>query len=134
MSAFGNGKIASTGRSAEGAEDADEEGAAGALTRHAIVLVASASLTHLSRREIRRLVDGVLELMAETLIAGETVKLHDFGSFAVRLKGRRSGRNLQNGERVPIEPRRVVVFKASPRLKRAINGTPPARRPGPAKG
>lgn len=133
MSAWGKLKDASTRPSAEEAEELDEEGAGGALTRQAIMRVATEILMHLSRREIRRLVDSVLEEMTVALIAGETVKLHDFGSFVVREKRERSGRNPRTGERVPIEPRRVVVFKASPRLKKATNRLGPTQGPGAGK-
>ena len=121
MAASGDLKSASALAPADEVEDLDEEGAGGALTRQAIVRIASESLPHLSRREIKRLVDSVLEEMTEALIAGQTVKLHDFGSFVVRDRGERSGRNPRTGARVPIEPRRVVVFKASPRVKEVMN-------------
>ena len=53
---------------------------------------------------------------------GETVKLSSFGSFVVRSKGERIGRNPKTGVEVPITPRRVMVFKPSNTLKAAING------------
>jgi integration host factor subunit alpha len=55
------------------------------------------------------------------LAAGETVKLSSFGSFSVREKGQRIGRNPKTGEEVPILPRRVLVFRASQVLKNRIN-------------
>jgi integration host factor subunit alpha len=124
MSGCGNYKSASALDADEYLDDHEDVQEGGALTRQAIVRVAGENLTHLSRREIKRLVDTVIEEMVEALIAGETVKLHDFGSFVVRDKGKRSGRNPRTGERVPIEPRRVVVFKASPKVKAAMNPKP----------
>ena len=53
---------------------------------------------------------------------GETVKLSSFGSFVVRKKGQRIGRNPKTGKEVPISPRRVMVFKPSAILKQRING------------
>jgi len=97
----------------------NEEGEA--ITRQSLVRAVSDRLGHLSRREIKRIVDIVIEEMTATLVAGETVKLHDFGSFIVRDKGHRSGRNPRTGERVPIEPRRVVIFKASPKVREVMN-------------
>ena len=65
--------------------------------------------------------------MCDTLSEGETVKLSSFGSFVVRDKGQRIGRNPKTGVEVPISPRRVMVFKPSNILKARINGqTPPA--------
>jgi integration host factor subunit alpha len=55
------------------------------------------------------------------LAKGETVKLSSFGSFSVREKGQRIGRNPKTGEEVPILPRRVLVFRASQVLKNRIN-------------
>jgi integration host factor subunit alpha len=75
----------------------------------------------LSRNESADLVDRVLEEVSARLIRGETVKLSSFGTFAVRSKGGRIGRNPKTGEEVPISPRRVLVFRASHVLKSMIN-------------
>jgi len=77
----------------------------------------------LSRTESAALVELVLKEIADCLARGETVKLSSFGSFVVRDKGERIGRNPKTGEEVPIEPRRVMVFKPSSILKNRINGT-----------
>jgi integration host factor subunit alpha len=75
----------------------------------------------LSRNESASLVEAVLEEMAAALERGETVKISSFGSFGVRKKGERVGRNPKTGEEVPITPRRVLVFRASHVLKDRIN-------------
>ena len=67
----------------------------------------------LSRTESARLVELVLKEIINCLERGETVKLASFGSFVVRSKGQRMGRNPKTGEVVPILPRRVLLFKAS---------------------
>ncbi|GLI22162.1 MULTISPECIES: integration host factor subunit alpha [Xanthobacter] len=79
----------------------------------------------LSRTESAQLVEMVLKEIADCLARGETVKLSSFGSFVVRDKGERIGRNPKTGQEVPIEPRRVMVFKPSSILKHRINGTEP---------
>ena len=76
----------------------------------------------LSRTESSELVELVLKYICESLSSGETVKLSSFGSFVVREKGQRIGRNPKTGVEVPIEPRRVMVFKPSNVLKARING------------
>ena len=76
----------------------------------------------LSRNESADLVESVLKEIEESLIRGETVKISSFGSFYVREKGRRIGRNPKTGEEVPILPRRVLVFRPSHVLKDRING------------
>jgi integration host factor subunit alpha len=75
----------------------------------------------LSRNESADLVEAVLEEISGALIRGEPVKISSFGSFSVRQKGRRVGRNPKTGEEVPILPRRVLVFRASHVLKNRIN-------------
>jgi integration host factor subunit alpha len=75
----------------------------------------------LSRNESADLVESVLNEVAESLAKGETVKISSFGSFSVRQKGQRIGRNPKTGEEVPIQPRRVLVFRASNVLKNRIN-------------
>jgi integration host factor subunit alpha len=75
----------------------------------------------LSRAESSELVEMVLQEIADCLSRGEAVKLSSFGSFLVRSKGQRMGRNPKTGEEVPIEPRRVMVFKPSNVLKDRIN-------------
>lgn len=76
----------------------------------------------LSRTEFAALVELVLKELSDCLAQGETVKLSSFGSFVVRSKGERVGRNPKTGIEVPIEPRRVMVFKPSNILKARING------------
>ena len=75
----------------------------------------------LSRTESADLVERFLEEMTKCLERGETVKLSSFGSFVVRSKKQRMGRNPKTGEEVPIAPRRVLVFKPSNVLKDSIN-------------
>jgi integration host factor subunit alpha len=76
----------------------------------------------LSRTESAAFVGQVLKEIADCLEKGETVKLPGFGSFKVRKKGQRLGRNPKTGIEVPIAPRRVMVFKPSAILKQRING------------
>ncbi len=74
----------------------------------------------LSRNESADLVEQVLEEVMVAVISGENVKLSSFGSFSVREKGERIGRNPKTGVEVPITPRRVLVFRASHVLKDRI--------------
>lgn len=75
----------------------------------------------LSRNESADLVEAVLDEISKTLIKGENVKLSSFGSFSIREKGERIGRNPKTGVEVPILPRKVLVFRASHVLKERIN-------------
>ena len=75
----------------------------------------------LPRNESQDLVELVLGEISSALAKGEGVKLSSFGSFGVRQKGRRIGRNPKTGEEVPITPRRVLVFRPSNIMKDRIN-------------
>jgi integration host factor subunit alpha len=75
----------------------------------------------LSRNESAQLVESILDEIARSLVRGDTVKLSSFGSFAVRAKRPRVGRNPKTGEEVPIDARRVLVFCPSHVLKERIN-------------
>ncbi|MCY4551558.1 MAG: integration host factor subunit alpha [Defluviicoccus sp.] len=77
----------------------------------------------LSRNESAELVETVLQEISDSLTRGESVKISSFGSFSVRQKGPRVGRNPKTGQEVPILPRRVLVFRASNVLKSRINET-----------
>lgn len=74
----------------------------------------------LSRTESADLVEMVLDTICDRVVDGEPVKLSSFGSFVVRSKNERIGRNPKTGEEVPISPRRVMVFKPSNVLKDAV--------------
>ena len=75
----------------------------------------------LSRTESSAMVEMVLQEIGDAVVRGESVKLSSFGSFVVRQKGERVGRNPKTGREVPIPPRRVTVFKPSNIMKARIN-------------
>ena len=76
----------------------------------------------LSRTESAELVETTLELISQALVNGDNVKLSSFGTFMVRQKSGRMGRNPKTGEEVPIDPRRVLVFRPSQSMKAKVNG------------
>jgi len=82
----------------------------------------------LSRPESAALTESVLKEISNCIVRGETVKLAGFGTFTVRKKSQRLGRNPRTGVDVVIEPRRVVVFKASPIVKAQMNAKRPVSR------
>lgn len=75
----------------------------------------------LPRNESAEIVELVLREIVSSLEAGDPVKLSSFGSFGIREKGERIGRNPKTGQEVPITPRRVLVFRASNIMKQRIN-------------
>lgn len=76
----------------------------------------------LSRNESAELLEMVLGEISSALVRSETVKISSFGSFSVRQKGERIGRNPKTGDEVPILPRKVLVFRPSQLLKARIRG------------
>ena len=74
----------------------------------------------LSRNESADLVETGLELMSSALVRGEQVKISSFGTFSVRDKNARVGRNPKTGEEVPITPRRVLTFRPSHLMKERV--------------
>ena len=75
----------------------------------------------LSRNESADLVESVLNEISDALSDGETVKISSFGSFFVRKKGQRIGRNPKTGEEVDISARRVVTFKPGQKLRARVD-------------
>ena len=71
----------------------------------------------LSRNESAQLVESVLQHMSDALVDGQTVKISSFGTFSIREKAARVGRNPKTGEEVPIHPRRVLTFRPSHLMK-----------------
>ncbi len=71
----------------------------------------------LSRNESAQLVESVLKHMSDALATGDTVKISSFGTFSIRDKSARVGRNPKTGDEVPISPRRVLTFRPSHLMK-----------------
>ena len=71
----------------------------------------------LSRNESADLVESVLRHVSDALVAGQSVKISSFGTFSVREKAARVGRNPKTGQEVPIHPRRVLTFRPSHLMK-----------------
>lgn len=74
----------------------------------------------LSRNESAQLVESVLGHISDALVQGETVKISSFGTFSVRDKAARVGRNPKTGQEVPISPRRVLTFRPSQIMKERV--------------
>ena len=99
----------------------DKAEAAGTLTR-ADLCEAGHREIGLSRAESSGLVEMVLGHIGDVLVGGDNVKISSFGSFVLRNKGQRIGRNPKTGKEVPIEPRTVLTFRPSQLLRERING------------
>ncbi len=91
-------------------------------TRAHLLEAVYSSCPVLSRAQARDIFEMALEEICDALVRGETVKLRSFGLFSVRSKRERIGRNPRTGVEVPIKPRRVLTFRASPVLVSSVNG------------
>src|SRR6202044_427832 len=91
------------------------------MTKAEIVQALYARVGGFSKRESADIVDGIFEMLKETLGRGEKIKISGFGNFVRRAKRQRPGRNPQTGEPIKISERRVLTFKASQILKQALN-------------
>ena len=95
-----------------------------AVTKADIARAICARTPSLSLRSATSLIDAIIEEIVLALASHQTLRLHCFGSFSVRVKGERSGRNPRNGVAVTVNSRRVVIFRASSKLKAAVaNGS-----------
>jgi integration host factor subunit alpha len=93
----------------------------GTLTRATLAKVAYARCSTLSRAEAQEILEVILEEVRQALSNGESVKLRSFGTFKIRAKRERPGRNPRTGDHALISPRKVVTFKASPILITRMN-------------
>jgi integration host factor subunit alpha len=91
------------------------------MTKADIIEKVYERVTSLSKKEASELVDAVFESMKETLGEGENLKISGFGSFIVRKKTSRPGRNPKTGKSITISARKVLTFRPSQILKKALN-------------
>jgi integration host factor subunit alpha len=80
-------------------------------------------MTAFTKKESSEIVERVFDVVKTTLEAGENIKIAGFGTFEVKEKAARRGRNPQTGEVIEIAPRKVLTFKPSQVLKKSINET-----------
>ena len=74
----------------------------------------------LSRADAAAMIESILDYMTNALIEGDNVKISGFGTFVLRDKGQRVGRNPKTGVEVPITPRRVLTFRASQGMRQKV--------------
>jgi integration host factor subunit alpha len=100
------------------------------MTKAEIVQTLYARVGGFSKRESADIVDGIFEMLKETLGRGEKIKISGFGNFVLRDKRQRPGRNPQTGDPIKISERRVLTFKASQILKHTLNARSGECAPG----
>lgn len=74
----------------------------------------------LSKKEAQEIIEALFDVMKKTFLEGESVKISGFGTFNIRKKMARKGRNPKTGEEIEIAPRNIITFRASNQLKAAL--------------
>ena len=90
------------------------------MTKSDLVQALSEKVASLTKKECEVIVDTVFHNMRDALQRGEKIEIRGFGSFTVRVRRAKEGRNPKTGEEIPITARRVVTFHASQKLKAAV--------------
>ncbi|MBI1976845.1 MAG: integration host factor subunit beta [Candidatus Omnitrophica bacterium] len=89
------------------------------MTKKDIVLKV-AERTAIKQQDVKKIVQGTLDCIVESLSAGETVELRNFGVFKVKSRRGRIGRNPRTGQQVPVAPKKVAVFKPGLIMKKDV--------------
>jgi len=92
------------------------------MTKSELVNQVAARLSHLTLKEAEIMVDTIFDAMSDTLVEGDHIELRGFGSFSVRHRAGRQGRNPKTGDTVLVSPKRTPFFKVGKELKKRING------------
>lgn len=91
-----------------------------ALTKNDVVQ--AVYQTGFTKAKSAKIIESIIEIMKDSLASGEDVLISGFGKFCVREKGERRGRNPATGEDLMLQPRKVVTFKCSGKLRDRVNG------------
>ena len=91
----------------------------GTLTRADLAEILNRQIG-LSRADAANMIESILDHMTAAVLDGENVKISGFGTFVLRDKGQRVGRNPKTGVEVPITPRRVLTFLASQGMRQKV--------------
>jgi integration host factor subunit beta len=92
------------------------------MTKSDLVEKLSESLTNLTKKECEVIVDTVFHNMKDALLRGEKIEIRGFGSFTVRVRRAKEGRNPKTGEKVSIPEKRIPFFKVGKELREMVNG------------
>ncbi len=91
------------------------------MTKSELIETVASSVNNFSRKDVEVIIDTLFESMSESLSRGEKVEIRGFGSFKIKQRDGRQGRNPKSGENIYIEPKKVPFFKAGKEIKERIN-------------
>ncbi|MFQ5354127.1 MAG: integration host factor subunit beta [Thermodesulfobacteriota bacterium] len=91
------------------------------MTKSELIETVSSKVKTFSKKDVEIIVDSLFGSMSESLSKGEKVEIRGFGSFKIKERSGRQGRNPKSGENIYIEPKRVPFFKAGKEIRERIN-------------
>ncbi len=91
------------------------------MTKSELIETVASSVNNFSRKDVEVIIDTLFESMSDSLSRGEKVEIRGFGSFKIKQRDGRQGRNPKSGENIYIEPKKVPFFKAGKEIKERIN-------------
>lgn len=91
------------------------------MTKSELIEAVAAKITNFSRRDVEIIVDTLFESMAQSLSSGDKVEIRGFGSFKIKERDGRQGRNPKSGENIFIDAKKVPFFKAGKEIRERIN-------------
>ncbi len=91
------------------------------MTKSELIETVASSVSNFSRKDVEVVIDTLFESMSDSLSRGEKVEIRGFGSFKIKQRDGRQGRNPKSGENIYIEPKKVPFFKAGKEIKERIN-------------
>ena len=92
------------------------------MIKSELVLKIAEQNPHLYQRDVEKIVNAILDTIADALARGDRVELRGFGAFAVKRRDARTGRNPRTGETVPVEEKVIPVFKTGKEMRQRLNG------------
>ncbi len=102
------------------------------MTKREIIDELLARRERFSHREAETIINAIFDAMAGVLKRGQRIEIRGFGSFAVKQRRARQGRNPRTGELVAVDAKRIPFFRAGKELRLEVNGAAEGERPGPA--
>ena len=91
------------------------------MTKSQLIQILTEKASHISNKEMERIVNSIFSIMTDALRSGNRIELRGFGTFEIRTRRPRAGRNPKSGEKVQLGVRKVPFFKAGKELKELVN-------------
>ena len=87
-----------------------------------LLFILEKKFEYLPKREVERTLEKILQFFSSNLSKGNRIEIRDFGTFSLRLRKARTGRNPSSGEKIDIQDKYFIHFKPSKKIKQLVNG------------